>query len=209
MNIKDINSNFGILTDERIQCDGSDLYRVIATRNIKLRNGELLEHGKRGGLLSDRASIMTDDVSWIGVLCTIHGGEFYGGEFHGGSFYNGKFYGGFFDDGIFFGGEFHGGTYRGGMFNGGTFYDGDFAGGEFFTGDSAAKRPIFISGLICDVTITDEHMTIGAQRHSIAEWFGFCEAEIAELGVDEPELWTEYKDILRKICVDTGRMPAC
>ena len=209
MNVRDINANFGIITDERMHCRGSDLYRVVATRDMVLLDGSVVERGQLGGMLSDLASIVTDDVFWIGDECIIYGGEFHGGEFLGGSFHKGTFYGGIFDDGAFFGGEFHGGTYRGGTFNGGTFYDGDFAGGEFFIGDSVTKHPIFISGLICDVTITDAHMTIGAQRHSIVEWFGFCDAEIAELGADEPELWNEYKDILRKICVDTGRMPAC
>ncbi len=51
------------------------------------------------------------------------------------------------------------------------------------------------------VTILDEHMEIGCELHTFAEWRKFTDREIAAMdGRDALKFWREHKDALLALC---------
>ena len=53
-----------------------------------------------------------------------------------------------------------------------------------------------ISGLVWPVTFSKTQMQIGCQSHTIEEWKGFSEEEIAEMEERAAEFWGKYKDFI-------------
>jgi hypothetical protein len=53
-------------------------------------------------------------------------------------------------------------------------------GGDLIKGDNQ-MTPILISGLLWSITITDDHIRIGCEFHSIDDWMGFDNRRIAEM----------------------------
>jgi hypothetical protein len=97
-----------------------------------------------------------------------------------------------------------GGTFEGGTFRGGTFWGGTFEGG---TGVKS-REPLFVSGISAwTVTMTDEHMTVGCQTHTIKEWLAFKESDIEAMsGTAAVTFWKQHKAMLKTLAKATGRL---
>jgi uncharacterized protein YjbI with pentapeptide repeats len=133
---------------------------------------------------------------------TFEGGDFRGGDFRGGTFWGGTFWGGTFEGGTFWGGTFEGGTFEGGTFEGGTFWGGDFEGGT-----STKLQPLYLAGLCWQITITDEHMTIGCETHKLSDWWAFDDSTIDAMDRNDAlPFWRAHKATLRALCAATGRI---
>jgi hypothetical protein len=71
----------------------------------------------------------------------------------------------------------------------------------------ATKTPIQVGGLRWWVTITDTHMRIGCQEHSLVDWAGFDDKQIA--GMDDKHalrFWRAHKDRLLGLARADGRL---
>ena len=53
----------------------------------------------------------------------------------------------------------------------------------------ATQEVVYIGGLWWPVTISDNHIRIGCQTHTIDEWAAFSGKEIAEMHADAPMFW--------------------
>lgn len=71
--------------------------------------------------------------------------------------------------------------------------------------EKATKPVINLSGLRYNCTITDEHLRLGCQCHTFAEWDAFDDSTIADMDVGALEFWKNYKDIIIQLCVHSGR----
>lgn len=63
-------------------------------------------------------------------------------------------------------------------------------------------NPIFITGLLWNISITDYSMMIGCQVHNHAAWNLMPDERIAEMSDGALEFWKEYKPMLLKLCKD-------
>jgi hypothetical protein len=61
------------------------------------------------------------------------------------------------------------------------------------------KTPIVMTGLRWPVCITDNHMTIGCQTHTLKEWASFSNEEITEMHPDAWEFWDTFGAMLLSI----------
>ena len=121
------------------------------------------------------------------------GGAFWGGEFWGDAFLGGEFRGGEFRGGAFLGGEFWGDAFRGGEFRGGAFW-----------GEKLSRNPLLLRGLKWHVTITDNQMEIGCERHLISEWRTFDNATINRMDRHALKFWLAHKAVLLALCEARG-----
>ena len=62
------------------------------------------------------------------------------------------------------------------------------------------KNPIFITGLIWDVTITDFHMKIGCQIHTVEAWCNFSDDEISRMESRALKFWKTHREHLLTLC---------
>jgi len=68
------------------------------------------------------------------------------------------------------------------------------------------KVPLQITGTTWHITIWDEHMQIGCEFHSLADWFSFDDHRILEMdGKTALKFWRNWKKPLRAICKAEGR----
>jgi hypothetical protein len=85
-----------------------------------------------------------------------------------------------------------GGTFRGGAFEGGT---------------STKLQPLYLAGLCWQITITDEHMTIGCETHKLSDWWAFDDSTIDAMDRNDAlPFWRAHKATLRALCAATGRI---
>jgi hypothetical protein len=68
-------------------------------------------------------------------------------------------------------------------------------------GITITRAPIQIYGLRWPVTILDEHMEIGCELHTFAEWAAFDDKRIVAMdGKEALKFWRAHKDALLAIC---------
>jgi len=68
------------------------------------------------------------------------------------------------------------------------------------------KTPIQILTEVYDIIIFDEHMKIGCEFHSLAEWWAFKDSQIAEMDRTRArKFWKAWKALLKAICKANGR----
>lgn len=73
-------------------------------------------------------------------------------------------------------------------------------------GTLTTKQPIFIGGMTWEITLTDEHMTIGCQHHALADWWQFDDDANKRMDVRQAlAFWKAHKAMLIGICAATGR----
>ena len=73
----------------------------------------------------------------------------------------------------------------------------NLAGAKFGDGVTAARGIRQVLGLRWPVTIFDNHMRIGCQLHSLADWATFTKRDIVEMdGTDALLFWRRHKAIL-------------
>lgn len=81
-----------------------------------------------------------------------------------------------------------------------------FAGTVWADGVVINKKPVYVSGLPYLVVILDEHMQIGCELHSLAEWSAFSNRRIVAMeGRDALRFWHTYKDALFAMARAAGR----
>lgn len=73
-------------------------------------------------------------------------------------------------------------------------------------GYPATMPPICINDLDWPITIIDQHMMIGCQWHSIADWAAFDDRRIAKMdGRNAVRFWSQHKRTLLDRAVAAGR----
>ena len=73
----------------------------------------------------------------------------------------------------------------------------NFAGATFGDGVTAERGIRQVTGLQWPVTIFDNHMRIGCELHSLADWAMFTDRRIAEMdGTEGLRFWRRHKDTL-------------
>jgi hypothetical protein len=181
---------------------GRTLHRIRALVDIPTVG---VAAGDLGGWIEGEDNLPHDGTAWVFPAVKVMGTftRLWGGSFRGGLFRGGIFWGG-----VFMGGTFMGGTFEGGAFWGGTFEGGDtFWGGTFADGTSTKSQPLYLAGLRWQITITDEHMTIGGWTHSLSDWWAFDDSTIDAMDRNDAlTFWREHKATLQALCAATGRV---
>ena len=67
-------------------------------------------------------------------------------------------------------------------------------------GEIISKPPMQIDGIQWSVTITEEFLEIGCQRHTHDEWRAFSEEQIAAFHGDAWSFWQKHKSSLLGLC---------
>ncbi|MCU7840889.1 MAG: pentapeptide repeat-containing protein [Candidatus Thiodiazotropha sp. (ex Troendleina suluensis)] len=68
------------------------------------------------------------------------------------------------------------------------------------------KTPIQLTGLYYFVIIFDEHMRIGCEFHSLADWFSYDDQRIVDMdGKNAMTFWKQCKEPLLQICIADDR----
>ena len=67
-------------------------------------------------------------------------------------------------------------------------------------GEKLRSTPVFIHGLPWLVTVTNEFLTIGCQRHSHAEWAEFDDEKISRMEYRALDFWRRWKTVLLGVC---------
>ena len=81
--------------------------------------------------------------------------------------------------------------------DGANLYGANLARAKFGDGVTAARGIRQVLGLRWPVTIFDNHMRIGCQLHSLADWATFTKRDIVEMdGTDALLFWRRHKAIL-------------
>ncbi len=80
------------------------------------------------------------------------------------------------------------------------------AGAKWRGGITISRAPLQISGLHWMVYILDDHMQIGCELHSLAEWREFDDARICAMdGREALRFWRAHKDALLMLAASDGR----
>ena len=69
-------------------------------------------------------------------------------------------------------------------------------------GEKLKSNPVFVYGLTWFITVTNEFLTIGCQRHSHSDWAGFDDAKIESMHVCAIEFWRKWKPSLMLMCAE-------
>ena len=81
--------------------------------------------------------------------------------------------------------------------DGASLYGANLDGAKFGDGVTAARGIRQVLGLRWPVTIFDNHMRIGCQLHSLADWAAFTKRDIVEMdGTDALLFWRRHKAML-------------
>ena len=72
--------------------------------------------------------------------------------------------------------------------------------GANLRGEKLKSIPVFICGLTWFVTVTNEYLTIGCQRHTHAEWAAFSDEQIAGMADGALDFWQMWKPSLLSVC---------
>ena len=84
--------------------------------------------------------------------------------------------------------------------------DADLAGAKWRNGIVLRRAPLMLYGLDYPVIILDDHMQIGCELHSIAEWGSFDNERIARMdGVRARRFWDRHKVALLALAASDGR----
>ena len=67
-------------------------------------------------------------------------------------------------------------------------------------GEKLKSIPVFIYGLKWFVTVTNEFLTIGCQRHTHAEWEAFSDEQISDMDEGALNFWQMWKPSLLSVC---------
>jgi len=90
--------------------------------------------------------------------------------------------------------------------SGANLYCADLSGanlsGANLSGEKIKTNPIFISGLIWEVIISDNYLKIGCQRHTHDEWFNFTDSEIKNMESRATKFCKEWKVPLLTMCAN-------
>lgn len=82
----------------------------------------------------------------------------------------------------------------------------NLAGAKISEDITIARAPLQILGLSCPVLIFDQHMKIGCELHSIAEWAAFDNERIARMdGVIARRFWDQHKAAILALAASDGR----
>ncbi|OUI91375.1 hypothetical protein HK17_11775 [Acetobacter indonesiensis] len=115
--------------------------------------------------------------------------------------------GGAYLRGAYLGGANLRGATLGGANLGGANLRGAYLENTKFSDDVIANRaPLFLTGLDYDVLILDQHMKIGCELHSIANWRNFDNDRISKMdGLRARKFWKAHKESLLAICESDER----
>ena len=72
--------------------------------------------------------------------------------------------------------------------------------GANLCGEKLKSIPVFIYGLKWFVTVTNEFLTIGCQRHTHAEWEAFSDEQISDMEEGALNFWQMWKTSLLSVC---------
>ena len=72
--------------------------------------------------------------------------------------------------------------------------------GANLCGEKLKSIPVFIYGLKWFVTVTNEFLTIGCQRHTHAEWEAFSDEQISDMAKGALNFWQMWKPSLLSVC---------
>ena len=101
------------------------------------------------------------------------------------------------DGAILAGANLAGANLVGANLYGADLYGADLYGAKFGDGVTAERGIRQVLGLQWPVTIFDNHMRIGCQLHSLADWAAFTKRDIVEMdGTDALLFWRRHKAML-------------
>src|SRR5574341_1370753 len=84
--------------------------------------------------------------------------------------------------------------------------DANLAGAKWRDGIVLKRAPLYIHGLYWAVVILDDHMQVGCELHSLAEWREFDDARIVEMdGKSALRFWRAHKSALLALAESDGR----
>ncbi len=87
---------------------------------------------------------------------------------------------------------------------GANLYDANLRGanlcGANLFGEKLKKPPVLIENLNWSVTITDVHMKIGCQLHTIEDWRSFSDDEIDRMSPQALVFWKKHNVALLALC---------
>ncbi len=69
-------------------------------------------------------------------------------------------------------------------------------------GEKLKSNPVFVYGLTWFITVTNEFLTIGCQRHSHSDWAGFDDARIESMHSGAIAFWRKWKPSLMLMCAE-------
>ncbi len=95
--------------------------------------------------------------------------------------------------------EVEGETLRGANLCGANLCGSDLRGANM-RGEKLKSTPVFIYGLTWFVTVTNEFLTIGCQRHNHTEWAEFSDERIADMESRALEFWSQLKAPILSVC---------
>ena len=82
----------------------------------------------------------------------------------------------------------------------------DLAGAKWRDDITIQKAPLQVWGLTYPVTILDQHMQIGCELHSLADWEAFDDRRIAAMdGAASSRFWRDHKTALLGLARGAGR----
>ena len=85
----------------------------------------------------------------------------------------------------------------------------NLAGAKWLGGIILQRCPIQLIGLAYPVTILDQHMQIGCELHTLAEWEAFDDERIARMdGRTSRKFWDAHKSALLALAASDGRVAA-
>jgi uncharacterized protein YjbI with pentapeptide repeats len=80
------------------------------------------------------------------------------------------------------------------------------AGAKWRDGIVIQRAPLQLYGLLWTVTILDEHMQIGCELHTLADWASFEDARIVKMDRQALRFWRAHKDSLLALAAADGRV---
>jgi hypothetical protein len=100
--------------------------------------------------------------------------------------------------------DLRGANLRGANLSGANLSSADLRGADLSSADLRGEKlkstPVFIYGLTWFVTVTNEFLTIGCQRHSHPDWDGFDDERIARMEIRALDFWRTWKPALMDVC---------
>ena len=99
------------------------------------------------------------------------------------------------------------GAYLGGAnLSGANLSDANLIGAQWRNGITINRAPLQLSGLYWMVYILDDHMQIGCELHTLAEWSAFDDARIVEMGGKNAlRFWRNHNASLLALAASDGR----
>ena len=90
--------------------------------------------------------------------------------------------------------------------SGANLSDANLSGAKWRDGITINRAPLQLSGLHWAVYILDDHMQIGCELHTLAEWAAFDDARIVEMdGKNALRFWRNHKAALLALAAADGR----